>query len=98
MVRHLYLMRHAKSSWDDPGVDDHDRPLAPRGKQAMKLMARRLRKEGVHPDLVLCSSAKRARQTLERILPSLGGGVRIEVEDELNTFDAEVLYRRLRRV
>src|SRR5438067_3225138 len=96
IVRTLYLLRHAKSSWDDPRVDDHDRPLAPRGKRAMKAMARHLRRAEVHPSLVLCSSANRARQTLERVLPSLGEDVPIGVEDELYTFDANVLLGRLK--
>jgi phosphohistidine phosphatase SixA len=98
IVRQLYLLRHAKSDWDHPKLDDHDRPLAPRGKKAMKAMARYLRREGIHPDVVLCSSAKRARQTLERVLPALGDGVDLEVEDDLYTFDADVLLARLKRV
>jgi phosphohistidine phosphatase len=97
-TRQLYLLRHAKSSWDDAGVPDHDRPLAPRGERSMKAMARHLRHAGVHPQLVLCSSALRARQTLQRVLPALGDGVRLEVEEELYTFDAVVLLRRLKRV
>src|SRR5439155_17749153 len=84
--------------WDDPRVDDHDRPLAARGKKAMKAMARHLRSENVHPSLVLCSSAKRARQTLERVLPSLGEDVPIEVEDGLYTFEENVLLGRLKKV
>jgi phosphohistidine phosphatase len=98
IVRQLYLLRHAKSDWDHPKLDDHDRPLAPRGKKAMKAMARYLRREGIHPDVVLCSSAKRARQTLERVLSALGDGVDLEVEDDLYTFDADVLLARLKRV
>jgi phosphohistidine phosphatase len=71
----LYLLRHAKSSWDEPGLADHDRPLAPRGRRAAKAMGRYLREQGIEPDLILCSSATRARQTLERLgLP----GARIE--------------------
>ncbi len=96
MVRHLYLLRHAKSSWEDPSLDDRDRPLAPRGKKAAKAMAQHLRRAGVHPDVVLCSSAKRARQTLERVRDSLGEDASIEVEDGLHTFDADAVLRRLR--
>jgi phosphohistidine phosphatase len=96
MVRYLYLLRHAKSSWDEPGIDDRERPLASRGKKAAKAMARHLRGEGVHPDLVLCSSAKRARQTLERVRDSLGEDTSIEVEDGLYTFDADTVLGRLR--
>jgi phosphohistidine phosphatase len=98
IVRRLYLLRHAKSSWDDAGVADRDRPLAPRGRKAMKAMARHLRHERIHPDLVLCSSARRARETLDRVRSSLGGDARIEVEDELYTFDDDVVLRRLRRL
>jgi phosphohistidine phosphatase len=98
MVRHLYLLRHAKSSWGDAKLDDRDRPLAPRGKKAMKAMARHLRHEGVRPDVILCSPAKRARQTLERVRDSLGDDAAIEVEEELYTFDADVVLRRLKKV
>lgn len=97
-ARHLYLLRHAKSSWDDPDAPDHDRPLAPRGEKAMKAMARHLRHAGIHPQLVLCSSALRARQTLQLVLPALGGGVRLEVEEDLYTFGSAVLLSRLKRV
>jgi phosphohistidine phosphatase len=63
----LYLLRHAKSSWDEPGVADRERPLAPRGRKASKRIAAHLRDEGIAPDLILCSPAKRTRQTLKRI-------------------------------
>lgn len=64
----------------------------------MKEMARYLRHEGIHPDLVLCSAARRARETLERVQASLGNDVGIEVEEELYTFDDDVVLRRLRRL
>jgi phosphohistidine phosphatase len=72
----LYLLRHAKSSWDDLGLADHDRPLAPRGRHAAELMAAHLKSERMEPQLVLCSSARRTRETLERVAP--GGEVSIE--------------------
>ena len=73
-VKRLFLLRHAKSSWDDPGLDDHDRPLAPRGRRASELIAEHLRRERIEPSLVLCSSARRTRETLERVMPALGRG------------------------
>jgi phosphohistidine phosphatase len=77
--RRLYLLRHAKSSWKDQRLADHDRPLAGRGRRAAKAIGRHLRERGVVPELVLCSTATRARQTLERIEPALGrGAVRVE--------------------
>jgi phosphohistidine phosphatase len=77
--RRLYLLRHAKSSWKEHGLADHDRPLAGRGRRAAKAMRRHLRAQGVEPDLVLCSTATRARQTLEGIEPALArGATRVE--------------------
>jgi phosphohistidine phosphatase len=70
--RTLHLLRHAKSSWDDPGLDDHDRPLASRGKRAAKKLAAHLEASGISPDVVLCSSARRTRETLKLIEPALG--------------------------
>ena len=68
----LYLLRHAKSSWDDPRLADHDRPLAPRGIRAARAMAQYLHRESVALDTVLCSSAVRARQTCELVLSHAG--------------------------
>jgi phosphohistidine phosphatase len=79
-VRRLYLLRHAKSSWDEPGLADRDRPLAPRGRKASKLIAAHLREEGISPELVLCSPSKRTRQTLKRI--GIEGG-EVWLDDEL---------------
>src|SRR5690242_13819728 len=59
--RELVLFRHAKSAW--PDVPDHDRPLADRGIRAAPVMGRWLRDAGLVPDLVLCSTARRARET-----------------------------------
>ncbi len=67
MTNRLLLMRHAKSSWDDESSPDHDRPLAKRGRGAAELMGKHLRTAGLLPDLVLCSSARRTRETLERL-------------------------------
>ena len=97
-IRRLYLLRHAKSSWDDPGLADHDRPLAPRGRRATKLLAEHLRREGIAPDVLLCSSARRARETLEGIAPALGDRVSIQVERELYGASSGDLLEGLRRI
>jgi phosphohistidine phosphatase len=93
-LKRLFLLRHAKSSWEDEDLPDHDRPLAPRGRKAATRMAKHLRDEGISPSLVLCSSARRTRETLERVEP--GGDVR--VERELYGASASELLERLRRV
>jgi phosphohistidine phosphatase len=97
-MRRLFLLRHAKSSWDDPDLDDHDRPLAPRGRRAAKAIAAHLRGEGIVPDLVLSSSALRTRQTLERIEAAFGDDVQVAVEDELYAASADELLDRVRAV
>jgi phosphohistidine phosphatase len=97
-MKRLFLLRHAKSSWDDPGLADHDRPLAPRGERAAKVIARYLREERIAPDLVLCSSSRRTRETLDRIAPALGDEVRVEIERELYAASADRLLERLRAV
>jgi phosphohistidine phosphatase len=96
-VKRLYLLRHAKSSWKDTNLPDHDRPLAGRGRRAAKAMARHLREQGIEPELVLCSTARRARETLDRIEPALGTPA-IRVERDLYAASADALLERLRSV
>jgi phosphohistidine phosphatase len=66
----LILVRHAKSSWDDPDLMDFDRPLAPRGQAAAPVMGQYMAARGHHPDRVLCSTARRTRETFALMLPS----------------------------
>ena len=94
----LYLLRHAKSSWDNPALEDHDRPLACRGMQAAARMGSYFALADVRPDLVLCSSAARAAQTLEAIDVAIGiGGFlgELKVEDGLYGVGAAGLLARL---
>jgi phosphohistidine phosphatase len=94
-VKLLYLLRHAKSSWDEPGLADADRPLAPRGRRAARTVAEHVHEEGIAPSLVLCSSALRARQTLAALVGVLPAGVEIRIEDGLYAADADELLERL---
>lgn len=71
-MNELLLLRHAKSSWDDPSLDDFDRPLAPRGRKAAKLMGQVIAEHGWRPGFVLVSAALRARQTWQRVAAELG--------------------------
>ncbi|HEY6377924.1 MAG TPA: histidine phosphatase family protein [Candidatus Dormibacteraeota bacterium] len=94
----LYLLRHAKSSWEEARLPDHDRPLADRGRHAAQRMAEHLRRQRFAPALVLCSSARRARETLELIAPALGEKTRMRVLESVYMADAEDLLDQLRRV
>jgi phosphohistidine phosphatase len=75
-TKQLFVLRHAKSSWDDPGLDDHERPLAPRGQRAVRQLAAHMRARDIRPEQVLCSSARRTIETCEGI--DTGGEVVIE--------------------
>ncbi len=68
----LMLLRHAKSDWDNPALADYDRPLAKRGRKAAPRMGAEIAALGLRPDLILCSSAVRAKETLALVLPALG--------------------------
>jgi phosphohistidine phosphatase len=96
-MKRLYLLRHAKSSWKDTSLPDHDRPLAGRGRRATKAIARHLGAQSIEPDLVLCSTARRARETLDRIEKALGTPT-VRVEDDLYAASAPALLERLRSV
>ena len=96
--RQLVLVRHAKSSWEDPAVADHDRPLANRGRKALGRMSAHLEDEHIRPDVVLCSSARRTRETLDGIRPSLGKHVRIEIENGLYDAGLDDLLTRLQTI
>jgi phosphohistidine phosphatase len=62
-VKLLSILRHAKSSWKDDALDDHDRPLNKRGTRDAPRMGRLIGAEGLVPDAILCSTARRARDT-----------------------------------
>jgi phosphohistidine phosphatase len=95
---YLWLLRHAKSSWDDPALADEDRPLAPRGERGAARMRSYLEEHPIQPALVLCSSARRTRETLAAVLPGLGEDLEVRIEPSLYTFESAVLIERLRSV
>jgi phosphohistidine phosphatase len=96
-VKTIYLLRHAKSSWDDPSALDHDRPLAPRGRKALPVIAGYIVRAGVRPQLVLCSSAMRAQQTYAGIASALGHP-EVLVDDGLYEASSDDLLDRLRHL
>jgi phosphohistidine phosphatase len=91
----LGLLRHAKSSWDDPGLADRERPLAPRGRNAAGRLAAHLAEEPFRPNLVLCSPARRTRETLEPLARALGEP-RVEFDAVLYGANADGLLARVR--
>ena len=91
-MKTLLLLRHAKSSWDSPGGRDFDRPLAPRGRRTAPLIGGHLRDRQLLPDLVLCSTARRARETYDLMVPAVGGAA-IQFEQALYLASPAMLLR-----
>ena len=93
----LYFLRHAKAK-TDADLTDIDRPLAERGRLDAAQMASRLTDWAEGPNLVLCSAAQRARETLAGIIPSLNGNILINIEVRLYTFDPTEVLGRLAEI
>jgi len=91
-MKRLTLLRHAKSSWGQPGLSDHDRPLNQRGQRDAPVMARRLVAHGVRPSLILTSSAKRARETAKLVAREIGYPIEfLQTEKSLYLADPDTI-------
>ena len=95
-MRRLLLFRHAKSSWASPGLKDFERPLAPRGVKAAGRMGQYMKDSGLVPDLVLCSSAARTRQTLDLTLGAMRATPETRFEDRLYSDGPETVVELLK--
>jgi phosphohistidine phosphatase len=97
-VTTLFLLRHAKSSWADPTMSDRERPLAARGERAARRIAAYLESQRIRPELVLCSPARRTRDTLDLLQPALPRRTKVRIDDGLYGADADEIMQRLRAV
>ena len=95
-MKTLLLLRHAKSSWDAPALDDFDRPLAPRGERDAPRMGRALRERGVLPDLIVCSPAVRARQTCDAFVAAAQLSVEPQLDKAIYGASADELMKLIR--
>ena len=82
-MKTLLLLRHAKSDWSHRELADHDRPLAPRGRRAAPAMGRFMARAGLQPEMVLCSSALRTRETWSLLAPELHAEPPVAYDREL---------------
>ena len=82
-MKTLLIMRHAKSSWNYPELSDYDRPLNARGKRDAPRLGKHLRQEGLIPDRIFTSSAKRARKTASKVAKSCGYTGKVKKLDAL---------------
>ncbi len=97
-MKTLLILRHAKSSWNDPTLSDHDRPLNKRGKRDAPNMGRLIRTEGLVPGLILSSTAKRARRTAEAVAEYSGYEHEIRFTRDLYHADPEDYLYLLRNL
>lgn len=91
-------MRHGEAAERNPGGSDRDRALTPRGRELAAAILSRPAADGVAPDLILCSAARRAVETLAAIRPHLPAGVAESVESDLYLASGETLLERIREV
>lgn len=92
----LLLLRHAKSDWSDAALRDEDRPLAARGIRAAKKIAGHMRRKGYVPTSILCSSARRTRETLDVLLSEWDARPKVQYEDALYLSEWPVLLKHVR--
>jgi phosphohistidine phosphatase len=98
-MKTLFLVRHAKSSWNEPGLPDKDRPLNDRGKRDAPKMGERLAKQDVKPDFILSSPASRALKTARIIAKRLDYKLKdILVDDRLYAAEADDLLHVIREL
>lgn len=94
----LSLFRHAKSAWSSPALGDFDRPLAPRGMRDAPHMGSFVAESGLEPDVILCSTAKRARQTLDLALPEFKTEPQVQFSDDLYHAGPADMFKMVRRL
>lgn len=90
-MKTLLLLRHAKSSWNDPDLQDFERPLNQRGRRAAPLVGRFMLQQGLVPDLILCSPAERARETIALIIEAARLGSELRYDERIYEASAESL-------
>ncbi|MEU8982166.1 histidine phosphatase family protein [Streptomyces sp. NPDC048309] len=96
-LRRLVVLRHAKSAWPE-GVSDHERPLAPRGRRDAPAAGRALAEADCLPDLALCSTAVRARQTWELAAEQWGTPPPVRLDERLYAAEVPELLAAVREV
>lgn len=97
MSKTLFLLRHAKSSWDQPGLVDYDRPLAERGITAAPMMAIAMVKRHWLPDYALVSSALRTKQTWSLVQKQLPNSIETRFDDSIYEAETEAITNAIRK-
>ena len=97
-MKRLTILRHAKSSWDDPAVEDFNRPLNERGWNAARRMGREMKQRGMRFDIVLASTAARVRETIDGVEEKYDFGAPIQFEPQIYAATEQRLLQLVRAV
>ena len=97
-MKTLAFLRHAKSDWGAPGLNDLDRPLNPRGRDAARRVGRELKRRDLRFDLILASPAERVRQTLAEAGEELGESLEAQFDRRIYLAEPETLIALVRNV
>ena len=97
-MKKLYLLRHAKSSWEAADLADHDRPLGPRGERASLVVGRYILQRGLIPDLIICSTARRSRETRDLAAGQWPAQPPTQYDQEIYLNGRRAILKRLSRV
>ena len=92
-MKRLLILRHAKSSWDNPGLSDFERPLNDRGKRAAPFMGGVIKRRGFEPDLIRSSPAVRARETARLVKEFSGSTADIEHDNRIYEASSKTLIK-----
>ena len=93
MLTRLLLMRHAKSSWSDGALSDHDRPLNDRGRRAATAVGAALTARGFAPELIWSSDAKRTRETAMHLIRAIPGAQTVNYNSQFYHASVEMVLR-----
>lgn len=97
-MKNLYLIRHAKSDWSDNSLSDFERGLNKRGQKAILTMAEVLKEKKIMPDLILSSSAKRAKLTAQGLAKNIGYKGKIKTSDALYMAEPEEVISMIKEI
>lgn len=97
-MKRLYLLRHAKSSWDDSSIPDHERDLNDRGRKEAKKMGEYFFDKKIIPDLIICSPSKRTRETYKLVVNKLGKNIQTIFEDKIYEASVSDIFGAISKV
>ena len=97
-MKYLFIVRHSKAAYMDPQFDDFDRPLTAAGQQSITILLEQIKDISVAPDVVLCSAARRTRETLEGLRSLLSSFCRVDFDDELYAASRQALASKIHQV